>query len=292
MREGLRFLRLLCTLSLCSYRFLDYLSYFLTSHYFEDISPVTEAAVRLQPRCSDKSERDSGIVSSTTRMLVPSSRIGCLIGIGGAIISEIRKLTKANIRIPPKGNLPKIAVEDDEMVQISGDLDVAKVAHILASSSLHSWADLPIADRYGSYSSPPQICGVRGNAYAAYGSSYSSGGRSDSPSHDVIFYIVSTVMLTEFPLRPQHREEEAITSCDSYENGRNLRGTSLRSPYIAPSFGGCESIVDQPAIMSYWDLTQAERVSYGIKDSLVRFSFGVEDCEDVKADVLQALDSI
>lgn len=27
---------------------------------------------------------------------------------------------------------------------------------------------------------------------------------------------------------------------------------ALRIPYIAPSFGGCESIVDQPAIMSYW----------------------------------------
>lgn len=27
---------------------------------------------------------------------------------------------------------------------------------------------------------------------------------------------------------------------------------SLKIPYIAPSFGGCESIVDQPAIMSYW----------------------------------------
>ena len=29
---------------------------------------------------------------------------------------------------------------------------------------------------------------------------------------------------------------------------------SLKIPYIAPSFGGCESIVDQPAIMSYWYL--------------------------------------
>lgn len=27
---------------------------------------------------------------------------------------------------------------------------------------------------------------------------------------------------------------------------------SLKIPYIAPSFGGCESIVDQPALMSYW----------------------------------------
>ncbi|KAG8384677.1 hypothetical protein BUALT_Bualt04G0142900 [Buddleja alternifolia] len=67
---------------------------------------------------------------------------------------------------------------------------------------------------------------------------------------------------------------------------------ALKIPYIAPSFGGCESIVDQPAIMSYWDLPQSERAKYGILDNLVRFSFGVEDFEDVKADILQALEMI
>ncbi|CAN4081681.1 unnamed protein product [Withania somnifera] len=67
---------------------------------------------------------------------------------------------------------------------------------------------------------------------------------------------------------------------------------ALRIPYIAPSFGGCESIVDQPAIMSYWDLSKSDRAKYGIMDNLVRFSFGVEDFEDVKADVLQAFESI
>ncbi|CAI0453972.1 unnamed protein product [Linum tenue] len=67
---------------------------------------------------------------------------------------------------------------------------------------------------------------------------------------------------------------------------------ALRIPYIAPSFGGCESIVDQPAIMSYWDLPRAEREKYGIRDNLVRFSFGVEDFDDLKDDVLQALEAI
>ncbi|KAL3624016.1 cAMP-dependent protein kinase regulatory subunit Cgs1 [Castilleja foliolosa] len=67
---------------------------------------------------------------------------------------------------------------------------------------------------------------------------------------------------------------------------------ALKIPYIAPSFGGCESIVDQPAIMSYWDLSQSDRAKYGILDNLVRFSFGVEDFEDLKADVLQALETI
>ncbi|PON96367.1 Polyribonucleotide nucleotidyltransferase [Trema orientale] len=99
--------------------------------FFEDsYSPTIEAAVRLQPRCSEKVERDSGIVSFTTRLLVPTSRIGCLIGKGGAIVTEMRRATKASIRILSKENLPKIASEDDEMVQISGDLDVAKDALI------------------------------------------------------------------------------------------------------------------------------------------------------------------
>lgn len=89
--------------------------------FFEDsFSPTIEAAVRLLPRCSEKVERDSGIVSFTTRLLVPTSRIGCLIGKGGTIVTEMRRLTKANIRILSKENLPKIASDDDEMVQVRG----------------------------------------------------------------------------------------------------------------------------------------------------------------------------
>lgn len=78
--------------------------------------------MRLQPRCSEKVERDSGIISFTTRLLVPTSRIGCLIGKGGAIVTEMRRLTKANIRILSKENLPKVASEDDEMVQVRDHL--------------------------------------------------------------------------------------------------------------------------------------------------------------------------
>ncbi|KAL2505020.1 RNA-binding KH domain-containing protein [Abeliophyllum distichum] len=107
--------------------------------FFEDtFSPTIEAALRLQPRCSDKIERDSGLISFTTRLLVPTSRIGCLIGKGGSIISEMRKITKANIRILSKENLPKVASDDDEMVQISGDLDIAKDALIQVTSRLRA----------------------------------------------------------------------------------------------------------------------------------------------------------
>ncbi|XP_042498013.1 cystathionine gamma-synthase 1, chloroplastic-like [Macadamia integrifolia] len=67
---------------------------------------------------------------------------------------------------------------------------------------------------------------------------------------------------------------------------------NLKIPYNAPSFGGCESIVDQPAIMSYWDLKESGRAKVGIKESLIRFSFGIEDFEDLKADILHALEAI
>lgn len=49
---------------------------------------------------------------------------------------------------------------------------------------------------------------------------------------------------------------------------------------------------------AYWtlflnrDLSQSERAKFGIMDNLVRFSFGVEDYEDLEADVLQALEAI
>ncbi|KAG5527572.1 hypothetical protein RHGRI_028472 [Rhododendron griersonianum] len=117
----------------------DCIIFISAEEFYEDtISPAIEAALRLQPRCSEKVERDSGLISFTTRLLVHTSRIGCLIGKGGSIITEMRRVTKANIRVLSKENLPKVAAEDDEMVLISGDLDVAKDALIQVTSRLRA----------------------------------------------------------------------------------------------------------------------------------------------------------
>ncbi|XP_054803199.1 cystathionine gamma-synthase 1, chloroplastic [Prosopis cineraria] len=112
---------------------------------------------------------------------------------------------------------------------------------------------------------------------------------------------VKRVYYPGLPSHPEHelakRQMTGFGGVVSFEIEGDLLTTSkfvdsLRIPYIAPSFGGCESIVDQPATMSYWDLPQSERAKYGIHDNLVRFSFGVEDFEDLKADILQALEAI
>jgi cystathionine gamma-synthase len=67
---------------------------------------------------------------------------------------------------------------------------------------------------------------------------------------------------------------------------------ALSIPYIAPSLGGVESLVEQPTVMSYWDQTPEERARIGIRDNLVRYSCGIEDAADLIADVEQALERI
>lgn len=64
---------------------------------------------------------------------------------------------------------------------------------------------------------------------------------------------------------------------------------AVRIPYIGPSLGGVESLIEMPATMSYWDQTRDERYALGITDSLVRLSLGVEDTADLIADLDQAI---
>ena len=65
---------------------------------------------------------------------------------------------------------------------------------------------------------------------------------------------------------------------------------SCTIPYIAASLGGVESLIEQPAIMSFYELTTEERLQVGIKDNLIRYAVGVEDVDDLIADLGQALD--
>ena len=60
-------------------------------------------------------------------------------------------------------------------------------------------------------------------------------------------------------------------------------------PLIAPSLGGVESLIEQPALMSFYELTTEERRALGIEEGLVRFSIGVEETDDLIDDLDQAL---
>jgi cystathionine gamma-synthase len=64
---------------------------------------------------------------------------------------------------------------------------------------------------------------------------------------------------------------------------------AMKLARIGPSFGGVETLVEQPAVMSYYEMTSEERAAIGIADGLVRFSAGIEETADLVADVERAL---
>jgi len=109
---------------------------------------------------------------------------------------------------------------------------------------------------------------------------------------------VTAVHYAGLPSHPQHeiarRQMRGYGGVVSFEIAGDLEMTSrlvdaCRIPQIAPSLGGVESLIEQPALMSFYELTTEERLMVGIKDNLIRYSVGIEDAADLIADLAAAL---
>jgi methionine-gamma-lyase len=61
---------------------------------------------------------------------------------------------------------------------------------------------------------------------------------------------------------------------------------------LAVSLGGTESLAEHPAAMTHAGVDPEARLRYGITDSLVRLSIGIEDVDDLIDDITQALDAM
>jgi len=77
--------------------------------------------------------------------------------------------------------------------------------------------------------------------------------------------------------------------------GANAQETSavvdaVGIPRIGPSLGGVESLIEQPIVMSYHDFTREARLALNIPDNMIRISCGIENPEDLIADLKQALE--
>jgi cystathionine gamma-synthase len=100
-----------------------------------------------------------------------------------------------------------------------------------------------------------------------------------------------------YPGLPSHPDHEAaarqmsgfggvvsfLVKGDLDAASRFIDATTL--PIIAPSLGGVESLIEQPALMSFYELTTEERRAIGIFDNLVRLAVGIEDAGDLIADL-------
>lgn len=109
---------------------------------------------------------------------------------------------------------------------------------------------------------------------------------------------VRRVIYPGLPSHPQHaiarKQMSAFGGMISVELDRDLAGTKrflerTQLFTLAESLGGVESLIEHPALMTHGSIPAAQRAAIGISDSLVRLSCGIEDADDLIADLEQAL---
>ncbi|WP_062381663.1 trans-sulfuration enzyme family protein [Pseudomonas abietaniphila] len=112
---------------------------------------------------------------------------------------------------------------------------------------------------------------------------------------------VAAVYYPGLPAHPQHalacRQMRGFGGMISLDLKTDLAGTrrfleQVQLFALAESLGGVESLIEHPAIMTHASIPAENRAKLGIGDSLVRLSVGIEDVEDLRADLAQALSSI
>ncbi len=67
---------------------------------------------------------------------------------------------------------------------------------------------------------------------------------------------------------------------------------SVQLVLLAVSLGGVESLIQHPASMTHSKISHEKKLEAGITDGLVRFAVGIEDVEDILADLEQALEKV
>ncbi|MFN3693454.1 MAG: PLP-dependent transferase, partial [Ignavibacterium sp.] len=90
--------------------------------------------------------------------------------------------------------------------------------------------------------------------------------------------------------KKQMRGFGGMVSADfgSIENAKKVLN-NVKIFTLAESLGGVESLICHPASMTHASVPKEERDKIGLTDSLIRFSVGIEDIEDLIEDVKQAL---
>ncbi|MEM6686431.1 MAG: cystathionine gamma-synthase [Bacteroidota bacterium] len=81
-----------------------------------------------------------------------------------------------------------------------------------------------------------------------------------------------------------------VTKGNDYEQAVKII-ENLKVFTLAESLGGVESLAGHPASMTHASIPKEEREKTGVVDALIRLSVGIEDVEDLIADLAQALDS-
>jgi cystathionine beta-lyase/cystathionine gamma-synthase len=111
---------------------------------------------------------------------------------------------------------------------------------------------------------------------------------------------VKQVYYPGLPAHPQHdlakRQMRGFGGMIAFETGSLANARTVlervRVMALAESLGGVETLISHPATMTHASVPAEHRAAIGLTDGLVRISAGIEDIDDLKADLKQALDAI
>ncbi|PSS19222.1 KH domain-containing protein [Actinidia chinensis var. chinensis] len=114
-----------------------------------EVSAAQEALVRVFERVVEVAVETDGVAAEKEggvpcRLLVESSQVGGVIGKGGKVIGKIRQDTGCKIRVLSSEKLPSCALQNDELIEIEGDVLAVKKALLTVSGRLQ---DCPPVDR-------------------------------------------------------------------------------------------------------------------------------------------------
>jgi methionine-gamma-lyase len=112
---------------------------------------------------------------------------------------------------------------------------------------------------------------------------------------------VDWVRYIGLPSHPQHelakRQMSGFGTMISFELKGGLEAgravmDNVKLATLAVSLGGVETLIEHPASMTHAGMSREARLEAGISDGLVRYSTGIEDVEDLVADLEQAFQAI
>jgi len=111
---------------------------------------------------------------------------------------------------------------------------------------------------------------------------------------------VQRVVYPGLPSHPQHeiakRQQRGFGAMISFDVGSLEAARSLLNHVklcsLAESLGGVETLISLPALMTHASIPAARRLEIGITDGLIRISVGIEDVEDLIADLEKALAAV
>ncbi|VAH04683.1 unnamed protein product [Triticum turgidum subsp. durum] len=129
----------------------------------DPVSPTIEALILLHSKVSESKVSEPSVSAPSesapseehklvTRLVVPSKKVGCIIGEGGKVITEMRRRIGAEIRVYSKADKPKYLSFHDELVQVSGSPDIAREALTEIASRLRNRI---LRDGISSFDGPP-----------------------------------------------------------------------------------------------------------------------------------------